>query len=162
MRVIFIGSKKYEMHFLNLVIIIVAIITSSCNWTRDKAKGAANKTGEVVAKTGSEFVDGVAKGIEKSFSNEIVIAENLKTNGLKTGKILIRSTDSTTDNILSAYFIFEKDFDQKITVKVIDDKGLEYGRTTQLVSAKANEARYFDFVFDRRTNIDGKGKVSFE
>ena len=150
------------MKLFNLLIIIAAITTSSCNWTKDKAKGAANKTGEVVAKTGSEFVDGVAKGIEKSFSNEIVVADNLKSNGLKTGKVLIRSSDSTTDNILSAYLIFEKDFDQKIMVKVIDQKGLEYGRTSQLVSAKANEARYFDFVFDNRTNIDGKGKVSFE
>ena len=150
------------MKLFNLLIIIAAIAVSSCNWTKDKAKKAANKTGEVVAKTGSEFADGVAKGVEKSFSNDIIIADNLKTNGLKTGKILIRSTDTTTDNILSAYLIFEKDFDQKILVKVVDDKGLEYGRTTQLVSAKANEAKYFDFVFDKRTNINGKGKISFE
>ena len=150
------------MKLFNLLIIIATIAVSSCKWTKDKAKKAANKTGEVVAKTGSEFADGVAKGVEKSFSNDIIIADNLKTNGLKTGKILIRSTDTTTDNILSAYLIFEKDFDQKILVKVVDDKGLEYGRTTQLVSAKANEAKYFDFVFDKRTNINGKGKISFE
>ena len=150
------------MKLFSLLIIITAITTSSCNWTKDKAKGAANKTGEAVAKAGSEFADGVSKGIEKSFSNDIVIADNLKSNGLKTGKVVIRSTDSTTDNILSAYLIFEKDIDQKIMVKVFDEKGLEYGRTTQSVAAKANEAKYFDFVFDKRTNINGKGKISFE
>lgn len=150
------------MRFFNLLIIIAAFTISSCNWAKDKAKGAANKTGEVVAKTGSEFVDGVGKGIEKTFSNEILVSDNLKTAGLKTGKILIRSTDSTTDNILSAYLIFEKDLDQKVTVKVFDEKGLEYGRTTQTIVAKANEAKYFDFIFDHRTNIEGKGKISFE
>lgn len=149
------------MNLFNLLIFVV-IVTSSCNWTKDKAKQGANKTGEVVAKTGSEFVDGVAKGIEKSFSNEIIMTDNLKASGLKTGKILIRSSDSTTDNILSPYLIFEKDFDQIIMVKVFDEQGLEYGRTTQTVSAKANEAKYFDFVFDKRTNIDGKGKISLE
>ena len=150
------------MRFFNLLIIITAISISSCNWSKDKAKDAVNKTGEVVAKTGSEFVDGVSKGIEKSFSNEIVITDKLKANGLTTGKMLIRSTDSTTDNILSAYLIFEKDFDQVISVKVFDEKGLEYGRISQRISAKAGEAKYFDLIFDKRTNIDGKGKISFE
>jgi len=146
----------------SVILFIAAFAICSCNWTKDKAKETANNTGEVVAKTGSEFVDGVSKGIEKSFSNEIILSETLKTNGIKTGKIIIRSTDSTTDNIISAYLIFEKDFDQKIWVKVFDESGLEYGRTTQIVTAKANEAKYFDFVFDKRTNIDGKGKISFE
>ena len=146
----------------HFVILAMIIALASCNRLKQKGKEAVNKTGEVVAKTGSEFVDGVSKGIEKSFSNEIILSETLKTNGIKTGKIIIRSTDSTTDNIISAYLIFEKDFDQKIWVKVFDESGLEYGRTTQIVTAKANEAKYFDFVFDKRTNIDGKGKISFE
>jgi len=146
----------------SVILFFVALTITSCNWSKEKAKEAANKTGEVVAKTGSEFADGVSKGIEKSFSNEIILSEALTKNGIKTGKIIIRSTDSTTDNIISAYLIFEKDFDQKVLVKVFDENGLEYGRTTQTVTAKANEARYFDFVFDKRTNIDGKGKISFE
>ena len=134
------------------------MIIASCNWAKDKA----NKTGEAVAKTGSEFADGVAKGIQKTFSNEITVSDNLKTNGLKTGKIIITSTDSTTDNILSAYLIFDKDFDQPLLIKIFDEQGLEYGRTNQLVSAKAGEAKYVDFIFDKRTNIDGKGKISIE
>ena len=150
------------MKFISILCISFFLITTSCNSAKDKAKDAANKTGEVVAKTGSEFADGVAKGIQKTFSNEVIVSDNLKTNGLKTGKIIITGTDSTSDNILSAYLIFEKDFNQQLSIKVFDEQGLEYGRTNQLVSAKAGEAKYVDFVFDRRTNIDGKGKISFE
>ena len=138
------------------------MIAASCNWAKDKAKDAANKTGEAVAKTGSEFADGVSKGIQKTFSNEVIVSDNLKTSGLKTGRIIITSTDSTTDNILSAYLIFEKDFNQQLSIKVFDEQGLEYGRTSQPISAKAGEAKYVDFIFDKRTNIDGKGKISFE
>lgn len=136
--------------------------TASCNWTKDKAKDAANKTGETVAKAGSEVVDGIVKGVQETFSNEVTVSDNLKTNGLKTGKIIITSTDSATDNMISAYLIFEKDFNQQVSIKVFDGQGLEYGRTNQMISAKAGEAKYVDFIFDKRTNIDGKGKISFE
>ena len=68
----------------SVILFIAAFTICSCNWTKDKAKETANNTGEVVAKTGSEFVDGVSKGIEKSFSNEIILSETLKTNGIKT------------------------------------------------------------------------------
>jgi len=155
-------NYNFKMKTISILGISILVIAASCNWTRDKAKDAANKTGEVVAKTGSEFVDGVAKGIQKTFSNDVIVSDNLKTNGLKTGKIIISGTDSTTDNILSAYLIFEKDFNQQLSVKVFDEQGLEYGRTNQLISAKAGEAKYVDFIFDKRTNIDGKGKISFE
>ena len=150
------------MKIIKILSISLLVIAASCNWAKDKSKNAANKTGEVVAKTGSEFVDGVSKGIEKTFSNEVVISDNLKTNGLKTGKLIITSTDSTTDNILSAYLIFEKDFNKQLMIKVFDEQGLEYGRVNQLISAKAGEAKYVDFIFDKRANIDSKGKISFE
>ena len=143
-------------------ILLLFILTTSCKWGEGKAEKAANKTGEVVAKTGSEFVDGIRKGIEKSFSNEVMISENLKAAGLLTGKIVINSTDSTTDNILSAYLIFEKYFNQQVSIKIFDEHGFEYGRTSQSISGRAGEAKYIDFTFDKRTNIDGKGKISFE
>jgi len=31
-----------------------------------------------------------------------------------------------------------------------------------LIKAQKGEAKYFDFVFDQRTNIDGKGVITFE
>ena len=148
------------MKSINIICILIVISTISCTW--DKAKDAANKTGETVAKAGSEVVDGVVKGVQETFSNEVVVSDNLKTNGLKTGKIIITSTDSATDNMISAYLIFERDFNQQVSIKVFDGQGLEYGRTNQLISAKAGEAKYVDFIFDKRTNIDGKGKISFE
>lgn len=150
------------MKFGNLFVISILMLGISCNWAKDKATDAANKTGEAVAKTGSEFADGVARGIQKTFSNEVIVSDNLKTNGLSTGKIIIAGTDSTTDNILSAYLIFAKDFNQQLSIKVFDEQGLEYGRANQLITAKSGEAKYVDFVFDKRTNIDGKGTISFE
>jgi len=104
----------------------------------------------------------VSKGVEKTFQSEVKISEAIKNQQVSVGKILITSSAGAADNILSAYLIFDKDFDTTITAKVFTEKGQEYGRVTQRVAAKQNEARYVDFVFDTRTNIDGRGVVSFE
>ena len=149
-------SMKY------LFILFPLVCLCSCDQARQKAKHAVNKTGEVVAEAGSEFADGVSKGVEKSFSNDLVFSGELTRAGLKAGKISIVSTDSTTDNVLRAYLIFDNAIDRTVTVKVLDPKGQEYGRVVQRVHGAKGETGYTDFVFDRRTNIDGKGKIIFE
>jgi len=142
--------------------LIFSFLFLSCNWGKQKAKEAVNKTGEIVAKTGSEFADGVSKGIEKTFQNQVVLSDALKSKGLRTGRILIAGSDSARDNIISAYLIFDQDFDQKITIKVFSPEEQEYGRVSEIIKGQKGEARYVDFTFDKRTNIDGKGKLSFE
>ncbi|MET0394885.1 MAG: hypothetical protein ABW019_17205 [Chitinophagaceae bacterium] len=145
-----------------LFILLSFVFLLSCDRARQKAKHAVNKTGEVVAEAGSEFADGISKGVEKSFSNELVISGELTGAGLKAGKVSIVGTDSTTDNVLRVYLIFDNAIDRTVTVKVFDRKGQEYGRVAQPVHGRKGEAVYTDFVFDRRTNIDGKGKITFE
>lgn len=144
------------------VFLIIVIPFFSCNWAKEKAKETVNKTGEIVAKTGSEFVNGVDKGVQKTFSNQLTLSEDLIKKGIKTGRINILSGDSARDNIISVYLIFENDFKQIVTVKVVDENNLEYGRTTQSVTGKKGEGKYVDFTFDKRTNIDSKGKMIFE
>lgn len=142
--------------------LILLLALASCNWAKEKTKSAINKTGEVVGKTGSEFTQGVVKGVEKTFQNEVIISDALKKAGIATGKIIITGTDSTRDNIITAYIIFNENFNQPVTVKVTGEDKLEYGRVTDTVKANKGEARYVDFVFDKRTNIDSKGTLTFE
>ncbi|MEN9521656.1 MAG: hypothetical protein RL065_33 [Bacteroidota bacterium] len=144
------------------IVFIGFVLLASCNWFKEKTKETVNKTGEVVAQTGSEFVDGVSKGVEKSFKNEIIISDDLKQKGLNVGKVIINSSDTSTDNILTAYLIFDKDFNQNLVVKIFNDDNKEYGRVTKEIKTKKGEAKYFDFVFDKRTNIDGRGKIIVE
>jgi hypothetical protein len=147
---------------INILALSISILIISCNWAKDKAKDTVHKSGEIVSEAGSEFADGVAKGVKETFKNEVKLSEDLKTKGIKTGKISFHSSDSTTDNILTVYVIFENDFNHDITIKVFDEQGLEYGRTTENIFGKKGEAKYFDFIFDKRTDIDGKGKITIE
>jgi hypothetical protein len=145
-----------------LLLLLSTGLLTSCNWFKQKAKDTVNKSGEIVAKTGSEFVDGVSKGVEKTFQNTVIFSDKLQKDGLRAGKIIINSSDTSVDNILTAYLIFENDIDENVTVKVFNENGLEYGRVSQKVKGQKGDAKYVDLVFDKRTNIDGRGKVTFE
>jgi hypothetical protein len=147
---------------MKYLIIGLALVTASCNWAEQKAKNTVNKTGEVVGKAGSEFVNGVAKGVEKTFENEVKFSDPLIKQGLEAGKIVISSSGHHSDDIISAYLIFNNNFDQEVTIKVFSPQGKEYGRVRQTVKGKKGDAFYVDFAFDGRTNIDGKGTISFE
>ena len=142
-----------------LLLFFTLLTLNSCNWFAKKTKETVHKSGEIVSKTGSEFIDGVSKGIEKANENQVVISLELTKLGIKTGKIDISSSEGNQDDILSIYFIFDNDFDKKIEIKIFDDKNQEYGRVSQKIIGKKGEAKYVDFQFDKRTNIAGKGKI---
>jgi hypothetical protein len=147
---------------MKYLVVLLSVLAVSCNWAKEKTKETVNKTGEAVGKAGSEFADGLAKGVEKTFQSDIKFSDQLNQQGLRSGKVIINGTDSTTDNILTPYLIFDGNIDQQITVKVFTGSGQEYGRVTQQVKGQKGEAKYIDFVFDKRTNIDGKSRIVFE
>lgn len=147
---------------MKYLILFIPFFTLSCNWAKEKAKNTVNKTGEIVAETGSEFVDGVSKGVHKTFQNDITLSEKLIEKGLKKGKVEIIGTDSTSNNILSIYLIFDATLEQPLTVKLFSNTDEEYGRITQLVNGQQGEAKYVDFVFDKRISIDSKSKIIIE
>lgn len=135
---------------------------SSCNWTKDKTKETIHKAGEIVGKTGSEFGDGIYRGVKKSFENEVLVSESLKKKGIEIGEVLINSTDSTSDNVLTVYTIFNETFEQDVTWKIFNEQGKEYGRVSSKLSGKKGTARHIDFVFDKRVNIGVRGKISVD
>lgn len=67
---------------MKYIILLLTVSLCSCNWAKEKTKDTVNKTGEVVAKAGSEFADGVAKGVEKTFQNKVVVSDKLAKQGL--------------------------------------------------------------------------------
>ncbi len=154
--------NRIKLKNSNAFFLLLLITLNSCNWFTQKGKETINKSGEIVSKSGSEFIDGVSKGIEKSFENEVILSEDLKKLGLQTGKISITSSEGNSDDILTTYLIFENDFNKKVEIRIFDDKNQEYGRISQDIKGKKGEAKYFDFQFDKRTNIAGKGKITFE
>jgi len=141
-----------------LFIISLASILTSCGGAADRAKDAIKDSGEIVGKTVGEFGKGVSEGLEKTFKLNIDLSEELIEQGIELGKITLENSGGI-DNVLVVYIMFKNDFDAEVTAKVYDTAELEMGRSSQQVSAKAGDAQFFEFNFDKRTNIDSDSKI---
>lgn len=147
---------KYVFFFL------IAVAFTACDRVKTGTKDAIDKTAETAGKVGSDIITKVGEGVEKSLQCEAVLNEALKKNGLQTGKMIFSSQKDATENILSMYFIFEKDFNSSVSVKAFDEKKLEYGRAAAVVKGKKGTAGYVDFVFDKKVNLESKSTFIFE
>lgn len=149
------------MKYLFYLITIISIL-SSCDRTKDKAKDIIKGSGEIVGKTISEFGKGVTEGVEETFEVKITETEELKNKGIELGKINFENDSVGTDNVLNVYMIFNKNFNDTIRIKVYDNNNLEMGRSRQSINAKAGDASFYNFHFDKRTNIDSDSKITME
>lgn len=144
---------------ITAVFVIVSLLVSSCN-------SCSNKAGQKVGETLGEFTEGVGKGAETAFDIIVQPSAQLKEKGLGIGKVLLGSDTASIneghDNKLSVYMTFEKDFENEVVIKITDAKGLEMGRSKLPVKAKKGDAGYYDFIFDKRTNIDSDSKITIE
>ena len=150
-------STKYIISILFVMLLLV-----SCGKIRNRTKQTINKGGETVGKAATEFFEGVHEGIDKTLQCEVLLSKHLTENGLRTGKFAIENADEGINNRLVIYLIFDKDFESPITAKTFDKNGLEIGRSKIDVEGKADDAGYFDFIFDKRSYIEVKSKIVLE
>ncbi len=138
------------------LILALIICFAACDRVKQKTSTAVNKTGEAVGKGSSGFINSVSEGISKTFNSTVSLSDALEAKGLEVGKFTIDSKDSLdhNNNVLTLYFIFNQDINQNIMIKLLDDDGKEYGRISQLLSGIKGEAKYVDFLFDRRVDIE--------
>ena len=147
-------------HIISILAILMLLV--SCGRIKEKTKETINKSGETVGKTATEFFEGVSEGIDKTLQCELSLSESLTDKGLKTGKFVIENADGGRNNQVTVYLIFEKDFKSSVTAKVFDKSGLEIGRAKIDVEGRADEAGYFDFIFDKRSYIEMRSKIVLE
>lgn len=145
------------LSFLSISILVLFVVACSGGTVKEKI----NRAGDVAGQTAGELLEGASKGIMKAFDVEVTLSEKLKSKGIELGKSTVDSDSVGTDNLLQQYIIFNQDFSGELTVKVTD-KSKEVGRASAFVKGKKNEAKYVDFHFDRRTNIDSKNKLIIE
>jgi hypothetical protein len=144
-------------HFLSIFTLCIFASCSSCE-VKEKANKAGKEAGQVIG----EFASGISNGVEESIEVSVILTDNLKSKGIQFGKTTVSSTNEGKDNLLSVYIIFNQDFTGSLTAKAFDGKGLEMGRVKLDLSGKKDEARFIDFPFDKRTNIDNDSKLTIE
>ncbi len=149
-----------SLKILPFVFLLLALF--SCDGIKNKTKETINQSGEVVGKSAAEFFEGVSEGVEKTIDCELVLSEEMKIQGISSGKYIVGSENSTNYNKLTVYFIFDKNIKGRYTAIALDKSGLEIGRSKIPVEGLAGETGYFDFVFDERTNIEVKSIINIK
>ena len=132
----------------------LSMIFSSC----DRLSNSTEKIGE----TAGDMVKGVESGIKKARAINVTYTESLSTKGITNGKVSLKNDKEGTDNLLSIYLIFSKKFKGKVSAKAYDNQGLEMGRSSVKIDAQDGDAGFYDFHFDKRTNIDRDGRIVLE
>jgi hypothetical protein len=110
----------------------------------------------------TELAEVTSEEVDKTYGSDLMLTNELHKDGLMKGRFYISSTDSSENNVLTAYLIFEKDFQKEIIITVSDQRGVEFGRINQLLTGKKGQAKYFDFVFDKRSKIKSKSLFHIE
>ena len=144
------------------ILLLLLAVLSSCNRAKQAGKDAINKTGETVGKGTAEFFHGASNGVDETLQSTLVLSKPLSDKGLQAGKYRITYNNEAGSNVLSVYLIFNKYIKENIVVKVYDEKGQEYGRSTTAIEGKKGEAKYFDFPFDKRTQMESKSNFVFD
>ena len=134
----------------------------SCGKVKETTKNAIKEGGKIVGESVGEFSKGVSEGVEETFQIKINADENLKSKGISFGKITLGSIDGGSDNMLNVYLIFDKDFNDTLSLKVFDNNDLEMGRVSKVISAKKGAANFYEFQFNKKTNIDSDSKIFME
>lgn len=147
---------KLLLYFISFCLVVL----TSCSSTSVKEK--IEQVGDAAGQTAGKLAKGIESGINKTFDVQVELPEELKKQGITFGKAIVSSDKEGTDNLLSIYFIFADPFSGSITAKAFDTKSQEMGRTTTPVRGNKGEATYFDFHFDKRTNIDSDSKLVIE
>src|SRR6185436_7903206 len=111
-----------------------------------------NQVSEKVGQAGGEVIKSVTTGVDKAFEIKIDVSENLKSQGVELGKTTLGNDSTGTDNKVSVYIIFTKDYKGFLLMKAFDNKNLEMGRVKLNLDMKKDEAKFVDFCFDIRTN----------
>lgn len=139
---------------LKLSAIALSLMLSSC----DRLSNSTEKIGE----TAGDMVKGIETGVKKARAINLNYTKSLTEKGISNGKVTLRNDKEGTDNLLSVYLIFSKKFRGKIVAKAYDNQGLEMGRSSIRVEAQDGDAGFYDFHFDKRTNIDRDGRIVLE
>lgn len=63
---------------------------------------------------------------------------------------------------MTLYLIFDKDFSKEVTAKAFNKNNLEIGSVKITIIGKSGDARYFDFEFDKRTDLGFRNKITIE
>jgi hypothetical protein len=130
-----------------------------CGRVRDEAREALNKGGELAGSAAGEVMEGVATGVEESWSIDVQLDEALQARGLALGQVQVLTDSAGRDNQVLVYCSTTATFADTLEARAYDQEGSEMGRASVPVSLAAGGADHFRLQFQPFTDLERKCRV---
>ena len=135
---------------------------AGCGRVAEGTKSVLNKGGELAGTAATEVAEGVATGMEKTWSIDVRLSPELQHRGLSLGKTMVEADSVGTANVLVLYVIAAQGFSGPVTAVAIDKEGREYGRASTELQLTTNGANYFTLRFQSRTDLERKTRIELQ
>lgn len=136
------------------------LVLLSCGRVVEGTKEALNKGGELAGSAATEVIEGVATGMEETWSVDVTLSDELRAHGLSLGRIQVEADSMGYANRLVVYMIAAKASQDSLFATATDEEGREMGRSVAVIGLPANGAEYITFQFQGRTDLERKSRVS--
>jgi hypothetical protein len=130
-----------------------------CGRVRDEAREALNKGGELAGSAAGEVMEGVATGVEESWSIDVQLSEPLKARGLALGQVQVLADSAGRDNRVVVYCSTTAAFTDTLDAMAYDKQGAEMGRASRPLTLAAGAADHLSFQFQPLTDLERKCRV---
>lgn len=137
----------------------MVLALTGCGGVVEGTKDALNKGGELAGRAASEVVEGVATGVEKTWSIDVVLSEELRSKGLSAGRTQVEVDSMGMANRLIVYLIAAHGCTDTLHAVATDEEGREMGRSSLVVSLASGSADYHTFRFQDRTDLERKSRI---
>ncbi|AWM31758.1 hypothetical protein [Hymenobacter nivis] len=134
-------------------LLILSLI--GCDRGKHSAQDTLRNTAEAAGQSTTVAADGLATGAQREAA-QTGLSAALQARGLRLGKSFVAGDDSVRAGRpqLSLYVIFERTFRDTVRVRLLDNNGVEYGRSRVLLQGRADEARPFPVRFDPHMHFE--------
>ncbi|WP_216689125.1 hypothetical protein [Hymenobacter siberiensis] len=136
-------------------IFMLALGLVGCDRTKHEATETLRKPSETASPSATALADGLATGARRETA-QTNLSPTLRARGLRLGKSFVAGDDSVRAGRpqLSLYVIFERAFRDTVRVRLLDNNGMEYGRSRVLLQGKAHEAQPFPVRFNPHLHFE--------
>jgi hypothetical protein len=122
----------------------------------------AKDVGKSVGESVSDFAEGVGEGADEKLMVKVDPGDKFKERGFKITTAKRKSITGATGKSVELYVISTNKAMVELIMIVYDDKSQEIGRSKVKATFEDNDAKYIDFDFDKRVDMNLAGTYAVD
>jgi len=119
----------------------------------DALKGDGKEAVESASEGIGEVIKGISSGYDKSINQAKVLSDTTFAKTFEIGRTEKQYSDTAKLKKVTVYLITKEAYHGQIRLKAFNQDNTEIGRSSLDIEMDVDEAKFFDFEFDKRTPL---------